>query len=155
MAGVSASSAAGAPARAVCNRFRRVMAVSVSPRSVGGGPAPTSSEVAQGHVTRRPEAILPGNSRTAADMWDMGVSAIALAGLERAYSQFQDAATRIATPAADPAGAAPDIVDLSAAAVSMLAARDDFAVNIQVLKTTGEMQQDLLNLLAPHGSDRR
>jgi hypothetical protein len=50
-------------------------------------------------------------------------------------------------PAGDPDSTSPDIVDLSAAAASMLAARDAFAANIQVLKTIAEMEPGLINLL--------
>lgn len=76
----------------------------------------------------------------------MGLSTIALGGLERAFAQFQGAATRIAAPASASANAG--TVDLSAAAISMLAARNEFAGNIQVLKMAVEMQRLELDVLA-------
>jgi flagellar hook protein FlgE len=74
----------------------------------------------------------------------MDVSAIALGGVDRASMQFQDAATRIASSATN---AAPDTVDLSAAAVSMLTARNDFAANLNVLKIADKMQRSAIDML--------
>ena len=76
----------------------------------------------------------------------MEFSAIALGGLDRATAQFQDAANRLAGAAA-PAGAGPDRVDLSDAAVSLLAARNDFSANLAVLKVADRMEGRALDLV--------
>jgi flagellar basal body rod protein FlgC len=76
----------------------------------------------------------------------MDISAIALGGLDRAYTQFQNAANQIAGAGAASAG--PDAVDLSSAAVSMVAASDNFAANIATLKVADDMQKHTLDILA-------
>lgn len=77
----------------------------------------------------------------------MGLSAIALGGLDRALTQFQSAAARAGSAGGSPE-AGLDIVDLSDAAVSMLAARNQFDANIAVLKTADQMERHALDILA-------
>jgi hypothetical protein len=77
----------------------------------------------------------------------MGLSAIALGGLDQALSHFENAAKQVGAPA-DVSGAGPDTVDLSTAAVSMLSARNEFAANIAVVKIADEMERNVLNVLA-------
>lgn len=76
------------------------------------------------------------------------MSAIALAGLERASAQFENAAARVTAPAATSGDGGPDTVDLSTAAVALLNARDNFAANIQMLKIADDMQRTAIELLA-------
>jgi hypothetical protein len=76
------------------------------------------------------------------------ISAIALQGLERAQSGFEQSAARLATPATAAANAqSADIVSLSKEAVTMLVSRNEFSANLQVLKTAAEMEREALNLL--------
>jgi flagellar hook protein FlgE len=70
----------------------------------------------------------------------MQISAIALQGLERAQTQFDRSASRLASPPAD-------TVDLSAEAVSLIAARNSFETNIKVLEVADKMRGAALNLL--------
>ena len=110
---------------------------------------------ARGMPARKPgwqaESLLYGSGGVAtakkppvaADKNYVNISAIALAGLNRASAQFQDAATRIA--AGGGAGPGMDGVDLSTAAVSLLSARDDFAANIAALKVANEMERHMID----------
>jgi flagellar hook protein FlgE len=79
----------------------------------------------------------------------MDISAIALQGLQQADAQLNDAATRIAAyGAGSPAGANLDTFDLSAAMVALMSAKNDFAVNVKVLQTANEVQQNILDVTA-------
>ena len=79
----------------------------------------------------------------------MELSAIALRGLDAAQAGLDQAAGRIARVTEPASVAAPaDTVDLSTAIVGLLAARQDFAVNVKVLKTADEMERQALDLLA-------
>jgi len=73
-------------------------------------------------------------------MYGMQISAIALQGLEQAQTQFDRSASRLASAPADS-------VDLSAEAVSLIAARNFFETNLKVLEIAGKMQSAALNLL--------
>lgn len=77
----------------------------------------------------------------------MDPSTSALSGLKQASTQFENAAAKVAKASAAPAGAGADNVDLSSAAVSMLAARNDFAGNINMLKVADEMERRAINML--------
>jgi hypothetical protein len=84
-----------------------------------------------------------------ADKKDMELSAIALQGLQQATAQFEASAARPASVgAATPEGAPVDTVNLSEAIVALLTAENQFTANIGVLKTAGEMQTHILDLLA-------
>ena len=79
----------------------------------------------------------------------MDVAAIALGGLENAQLRLEGAARRSAS--ASLAGSAPtsaDSVDLSAAAVELLSARNAFQANLHVLRTADEIQREVLDRLA-------
>ena len=78
----------------------------------------------------------------------MDISAIALGGLDRAYTQFQNAAAQVAGAGETPSGQGADTVDLASAAVSLVATRDDFAANIATLKAADDMQKHTLDILA-------
>ena len=84
----------------------------------------------------------------ATDMEGVNLTAIALSGLEQATAQFERAAVQVAGGSGPSGGAGRDVVDLSAAAVGMLVARNDFGANIQVLKVADEMQRHTIDLLA-------
>ncbi len=66
-----------------------------------------------------------------------------LAGLNQASSTVNKVASRVAQ-AGTTSG---DSVDLSADAVALLVARQNFDSNIKVIQTADEMTQSLLNLL--------
>lgn len=78
----------------------------------------------------------------------MDISSIALQGLQQAQSQFENSAIRVSNAgAASPNGSGIDTVDLSSAAVQMLASKNQFTANINVLKIADEMQKSIINLL--------
>lgn len=79
----------------------------------------------------------------------MDVSAIALQGLDLAQTQLERAATRLASAGTlSPDAANVDSVDLSAEMVGLLAAKNQFSVNLKTLKIAGEIQQNLIDLMA-------
>jgi flagellar hook protein FlgE len=76
------------------------------------------------------------------------ISAIALQGLQQAESQFARAASQLSSAGVAPDGGAGDMVDLSAAAVALISAKDDYASNLATVKIADEMERDTVNLLA-------
>ncbi len=72
----------------------------------------------------------------------MGISAIALGGLNQAQTKFENAARRVA------AGGSGDTVELSSDAVAMISAKNDFAADIAALKVADNMQRSVLDILA-------
>jgi hypothetical protein len=67
-----------------------------------------------------------------------------LEGLKNSLAQFDQAAGNIARATLPPPGGQ-DIVELSAAAVSLLEARNNFEANTKLIKTMDEMDQALIN----------
>jgi len=82
-------------------------------------------------------SILSLKFEIAADKLYMDISAVASQGLSRAQDQFDTSVRRISQNGAS----APDAVDL-------IAAKNQVAVDIQLLKINGEMNGKILNLLA-------
>ena len=79
----------------------------------------------------------------------MDISAIALAGMQQAQSQFDQAASNLASiGSGSPSGTPIDTVDLSAKAVSLLSAKNVYALNVDVMKIANEMQSHAIDLLA-------
>ena len=77
----------------------------------------------------------------------MGLRAIALSGLDRAQSEFAEAASRLTR--ATITGALPvDTVDLSAAVVGLLAARQNFAINAKLVQAADRIERRTLDILA-------
>ncbi|HEY1340108.1 MAG TPA: hypothetical protein VGF59_21495 [Bryobacteraceae bacterium] len=74
----------------------------------------------------------------------MDVTAIALQGLEQAEVHFERAAKQAGAMNKVEAG---DSVDLSAAAVELLAARAEFAANLKMRKMAGEIERGAIDLL--------
>lgn len=72
----------------------------------------------------------------------MEISAIALGGLQSAQAKFERSAARVAS-----AGAS-DTVDLSSAAVDLLSAKNEFQLNIKMLKAADDMLKQTLDILA-------
>jgi len=79
----------------------------------------------------------------------MEISAITAAeGLNRAGSQFDKAASKIASATAgSDADGSVDTVDLSGAMVGLLAAKDNFGANLKVAQTADRMEREAINLL--------
>ena len=73
----------------------------------------------------------------------MDISAIALQGLQQADAQLNQAAMQVLGY-----GANLDTVDLSAAMVSLMSAKIDFQVNLKVMQTAEQVQQNLLDVTA-------
>jgi flagellar basal body rod protein FlgG len=79
----------------------------------------------------------------------MDLSAIALQGVQQADAQLEQAASRIASDgASSTAGANLDVADLSSEMVALISAQDQFSVNVSTLKTAGEIQKNLIDLMA-------
>lgn len=79
----------------------------------------------------------------------MDISAIALRGLNQALTRFDQAAQYLASAgAASPRGPTTDTVDLSATALSILAARSQAAANLQTVKVGGDIERQAIDLLA-------
>ena len=80
---------------------------------------------------------------------DMKLSAIALGGLDDAQTKLEQAAVRLSSIGQNsPDGTLADTVDLSTEMVNLLSARNQFSVNINVLKTADEIDRETLNILA-------
>ena len=77
----------------------------------------------------------------------MDISAIALQGLNQAQAQLEHAALRIAQFGAA-SGSNLDVVDLSTEMVALQSAKDNVAINIKVLQTAEEVQQNLIDAMA-------
>ena len=81
---------------------------------------------------------------TPADKPCVGISYIALQGLENAQGQFDRAARGVIRAASNPE----DVVSLSQQAVELLAAKNQFTVSIRAAHVADEMQKTTLDLLA-------
>ena len=79
----------------------------------------------------------------------MGLSSIALQGLELATTQLDAAASRIAGAGAASANAGGlDLVSLSEEAVALMSAKNLYQANLGTLKTAEQMQKSVLDLMA-------
>ena len=83
-----------------------------------------------------------------ADRTDMDISAIALGGLEQAQVQLESAASSLAGAAGSSDLSSSDSVDLSAGVVALMSAKNNFAVNISVMKTADQIQKYAIDLMA-------
>jgi flagellar hook protein FlgE len=70
-----------------------------------------------------------------------------LEGLSRSEAQFNQAAWQVARSSEATAPGGQDTVDLSAAAVAMLQAKNNFDANTKAIKVGDEMQQYLLDAI--------
>lgn len=77
----------------------------------------------------------------------MDISAIALQGLDQAQAKLERAAVRIAQYGDEVAGSS-DAVDLSAEMVALISAKDEVAVNLKVLQTAEDVQQQAIDIMA-------
>jgi hypothetical protein len=68
-----------------------------------------------------------------------------LAGISRAEASFDRAASNIASFGSDGGG---DTVDLSAAAVALIQARNNVAANVKVAQVEDQMAKSMLSLIA-------
>jgi len=86
-----------------------------------------------------------------ADSKEMDLSAIAIQGLQQADAQLETAAAGIAS-AASPDGSNDgtnlDVVDLSSEMVALMAAKNEFLVNLTTLKTADDIQKSVIDLTA-------
>jgi len=78
----------------------------------------------------------------------MDISAIARQGLDQAQVQLENAASRLAGAGASLGGSNSDSVDLSGTIVDLMSAKNDFAVNIGIMKTADQMQKYAIDLMA-------
>jgi len=77
----------------------------------------------------------------------MDISSIALQGLEQAQVQLEAAATAIAGGGSPSSGQGADTVDLSTAVVALLSAKNQFALDIGVLKVADQTQKNLIDVV--------
>ncbi|HYE72662.1 MAG TPA: hypothetical protein VEF04_04990 [Blastocatellia bacterium] len=83
----------------------------------------------------------------------MDSTSIALSGLHSASERLDKVAQKIASPSAvsqglSDAASAQDSIDISQAAIEMLLARTEFAVNVKLLKAQDEQTRHALDLIA-------
>ncbi len=78
----------------------------------------------------------------------MDISAIAHQGLDQAQVQLESAASQLAGAGTSAAGSCSDSVDLAAGIVDLMSAKNNFAVNISVMKTADQIQKYALDLIA-------
>ena len=79
----------------------------------------------------------------------MELSSITLQGLQQADTQLASAASNIASFQSNtPAGAGVDTVDLSAAMVALLSAKNSYSANVATVKVAEEIQKTNIDLIA-------
>jgi flagellar hook protein FlgE len=79
----------------------------------------------------------------------MDVTTIALQGLHQADARLESAGSKIASfGASSPGGANQDTVDLSAAVVALLSAKNLYSANLSSVKTADEMLKTSIDLIA-------
>jgi hypothetical protein len=78
----------------------------------------------------------------------MGISAIALQGVQQAEAQLNEAASNIASAGAASIAANGDSVDLSAEMIALMSAQNQSSVSLSMLKIADEVQQSLINIMA-------
>ena len=78
----------------------------------------------------------------------MDITSTAIEGLNRAEEKLQSVATKLARVSSADSAQPNDLVDLSAAAVAMIEARNEHAVNVKVIETAEEMSKHILDVLA-------
>lgn len=84
-----------------------------------------------------------------ADKTEYGPSSIALQGLQQSDAQLASAASNIASFQSNaPAGGGVDTVDLSAAVVALLSAKNSYSANVASVKAADEIQKTTIDLIA-------
>ncbi len=78
----------------------------------------------------------------------MSIVQSGLEGLQRAQAAADKSAARIAGFPLSPGGSEEDVVDISAEAVALMAARNAFEASISLIETGSEMQRSTLDILA-------
>jgi hypothetical protein len=76
------------------------------------------------------------------------LSRIALEGLQTAESRFAKSAGKVGSPSGVSAGPPGDTAELSESAVEMLDARNQYSLNLALMKTADEMERRTIDLLA-------
>ena len=71
-----------------------------------------------------------------------------MGGMQAAHGTLEKSANRIARLGAAVSEGGGDAVDLSAEAVALITAKEQFQANARVIRVADEMQKNLLNLLA-------
>jgi flagellar hook protein FlgE len=82
-----------------------------------------------------------------ADRGDVDISSIAQQGLQQAEVQLKNAASTLAGAGTSPAFNS-DSVDLSAGIIDLMSAKNNFAINISIMKTADQIQKHVIDLLA-------
>jgi flagellar hook protein FlgE len=110
-----------------------------------GDKAPESRRFVDFHSARAQLKLAADN----ADRTSMNLSAIALQGLHQAGARLESAGSQIASLAASSPGAAnQDTVDLSAAVVALVSAKNLYSANLRSVKTADEILKTSIDLIA-------
>jgi len=78
----------------------------------------------------------------------MNINSVALGGLQQAEKQLESISGKLAQIPLVAAATGEDSVDLSAAMVGMAAAENVAQANLQILRTSEQMNGQIVNLLA-------
>jgi flagellar basal body rod protein FlgG len=78
----------------------------------------------------------------------MNINSVALGGLQQAEKQLESISSKLAQLPLVAAATGEDTVDLSAAMVGMAAAENVAQANLQILRTSEQMNGQIVNLLA-------
>jgi hypothetical protein len=77
----------------------------------------------------------------------MSIVQSGLEGLARAQAALEKTAGRVASLPLSTGGPAEDVVDISAEAVALMAAKNAFQASLKVVETGGQLQQSALDVM--------
>lgn len=78
----------------------------------------------------------------------MGIQAIALQGLDRAQTSFDQAAARISQAGMPANGSSGDTVDLAQEMVNLMVAKDEYLANLKALEAGNDLARHTIDILA-------
>ena len=88
------------------------------------------------------------NRRGLADKRNMEILATALQGLDRAQSQFDQAAAKISQAGISDTGSSGDTVDLAQEIVNLAVAKDEYMANLKALQAGNDLTKHTIDILA-------
>lgn len=97
-------------------------------------------------VTRRQKKSR--KPRWLADKRNMEILATALQGLDRAQTQFDQAAAKISQAGISAAGSSGDTVDLAQEIVNLAVAKDEYMANLKALQAGNDLAKHTIDILA-------
>ena len=105
------------------------------------------AEVEEVQAVTRDEKNLE-NRRRLADKRNMEILATALQGLDRAQSQFDQAAAKISQAGISDTGSSGDTVDLAQEIVNLAVAKDEYMANLKALQAGNDLTKHTIDILA-------